>query len=150
MIENDVTAIQACFPEVYFACHTRHATQSDSPPGLTQRDGTLLAHIAGLEPVEARDLARHLGRAKSTLSAAIKKLVKMGLITATSPAGDARRKVLAVTADGRACIAKSSVLETPRLTAALRSMEVRDREIAVEGLRLLAAACRRLMDEEGK
>ena len=150
MIAKHVASIQACFPEVYFACHTRHATQSDAPPGLTQRDGTLLAHIAGLEPVEAGDLARHLGRAKSTLSAAIKKLVKMGLIAASSPAGDARRKVLAVTAEGRACIAKSSVLETPRLNKALRSMPVRDREVAVEGLRLLAAACRRLMEDEGK
>lgn len=150
MIDNDVASIQACFPEVYFACHTRHATQSDSPPGLTQRDGTLLAHIAGLEPVESGDLSHHLGRAKSTLSAAIKKLAKMGLITASSPAADARRKVLAVTAAGRACIAKSSVLETPRLKAALRSMPQRDRQTAVEGLRLLAAACRQLMEREGK
>ena len=101
MIENDVAAIQACFPEVYFACHTRHATQADAPKGLTQRDGTLLAHIAGLEPVESGELARHLGRTKTTLSAAIQKLVRMGLITASSPVGDARRKILAVTAEWR-------------------------------------------------
>jgi DNA-binding MarR family transcriptional regulator len=150
VIENHVAAIQACFPEVYFACHTRHATQADAPKGLTQRDGTLLAHIAGLQPVESGELARHLGRAKSTLSAAIQKLVRMGLITASPPAGDARRKILAVTAEGRACIAKSSVLETPRLTAALGSMPERDRETAVRGLQLLAAACRRLMKEKGK
>ena len=48
MLEKNVALIQACFPEVYFTCHSRHAGFAGNH-GLTPRDGSLLAHIAGLD-----------------------------------------------------------------------------------------------------
>ena len=63
VLEKNVALIQACFPEFYFTCHSRHAGFAGNH-GLTPRDGSLLAHIAGLDGIETGNLARHLGRAK--------------------------------------------------------------------------------------
>lgn len=141
VLAKTVAQIQACFPEIYFTCHTHHAN-AESPYGLTPRDSTLLAHIAGLDGIETGDLARHLGRAKSTLSAALKKLESNNLITVERPPGDARRRRLRITETGRACISQTSVLETNILTEVLASMPQADQQAAAQGLQLLAAACR--------
>lgn len=141
VLEKNIAQIQACFPEVYFTCHSRHA-HADDNHGLSPRDGTLLAHIAGQDGIETNQLARHLGRAKSTLSAALKKLEAHGLIVLEKPNEDARRRHLRITAAGRECISKTSVLETDRLAAVLQSMPETHQQAAVKGLQLLAAACR--------
>ena len=143
VLEKNVAQIQACFPEVYFTCHSRHAGPEDNH-GLSPRDGTLLAHIAGQDGIETNQLARHLGRAKSTLSAALKKLEAHGLILLERPSADARRRQLRITPAGRECISRTSVLETDRLVAVLASKPEQDQQAAVNGLQLLAAACRTL------
>lgn len=143
VLEKNVAQIQACFPEVYFTCHSRHVGADDNY-GLSPRDGTLLAHIAGQDGIETNQLARHLGRAKSTLSAALKKLDAHGLIVVERPDADARRRQLRITPAGRECISRTSVLETDRLAAVLASMPEKDQQAAVHGLQLLAAACRAL------
>lgn len=93
---KNIAQIQACFPEIYFTCHSRRAGADDNH-GLSPRDGTLLAHIAGQDGIEPGMLARHLGRAKSTLSAALKKLETYGLIVLERPGADARRRLLRIT-----------------------------------------------------
>lgn len=149
VIDSQVATVQACYPEIYFACHTVHA-EPDSPAGLTVRDGTLLAHIAALDGIEMGALARHLGRAKSTLSPALRKLETLQLIEVEVPAGDARRRRLRITPEGRASISRTSVLETGRVTGVLQSMTAKDRELALQGLAILAAACRKYMEREGE
>lgn len=140
MLSQNITQIQACFPEIYFACHSAHNAQDLL--GLTPRDGTLLAHIASLDGMESGELARHLGRAKSTLSAALKKLEGLGLLLVERPAGDGRRRVLRITGKGREYVSRTSVLETERLGAVLRLLSETDQAAAVRGLQILAAACR--------
>lgn len=142
MLAQNVALIQACFPEIYFACHTRHPQPEDNC-GLTPRDSSLLAHIAGLDGIEPANLARHLGRAKSTLSAALKKLEALGLIVLDRPGNDARRRLLRITPAGRDCISRTSVLETDRLMAILKTLTKADQQAAVHGLQLLAGACRK-------
>ncbi|MBI2686669.1 MAG: winged helix-turn-helix transcriptional regulator [Acidobacteria bacterium] len=143
VLANNVALIQACFPEIYFACHTRHADPGENC-GLTPRDGTLLAHIAGLDGIEPAGLARHLGRAKSTLSPALKKLESLGFIELRRPHNDGRRRLLRITPAGRDCVSRTSVLETDRLSTILSTLTMADQHAAVQGLQLLAAACRRV------
>ena len=146
MLSKNIAQIQACFPEIYFACHTSH--QAEDLLGLTARDGTLLAHIAGLDGIETGALARHLGRAKSTLSAALKKLEALGLVLVERPAGDGRRRVLRITEKGREYVSRTSVLETDRLRAVLGLLGESDQAAAVRGLQILAAACRTFQGEK--
>lgn len=146
MLSKNIAQIQACFPEIYFACHTRH--HSEDLLGLTARDGTLLAHIAGLDGIETGALARHLGRAKSTLSAALKKLEALGLVLVERPVGDGRRRVLRITEMGREYVSRTSVLETERLGAVLGLLGAEEQLAAVRGLQILAAACRAYQGEK--
>jgi DNA-binding MarR family transcriptional regulator len=149
VIEQQTAMIQACYPEIYFACHVDHRSGDSTGGALSARDGSLLAHIAGLDGCDATRLARHLGRAKSTLSPALKKFEAMGLIAVHVPAGDARRKCLRITAAGRRIISGTSVLERGRLCAVLELMPAEDRQQAVKGMELIAAACRAFMAKEG-
>ncbi len=54
----------------------------------------------------ATDISNAIGRPKNTISRAVHKLLKMGLITRTSKKDDARIQVLAMTAKGKRFYAK--------------------------------------------
>ena len=136
--EKNFALIQACFPEVYFTCHSRNAGSAGNH-GLTPRDGTPLAHMAGLDGIETGKLDRHLGRAKSNLFATLKKLEAYGLIALERPGRDSRRRLLRITPAGRECISQTSVLVTDRLAAILASTPGQDQQAEVNGLQLPVA-----------
>ncbi len=147
MLNKQVAQIQAFYPEIYFACHANHKRRKQVPSGLTPRDGSLLAHISALEGIETGSLAKHLGLAKSTLSAALHKLKSFGLIEFEVPAGDGRRRKLHITRRGKNYISETSVLETERVRKVLSKMKPAERLLALQGMELLAAACRKLLQE---
>src|SRR5690349_15278402 len=96
---SDLTRrIQRAYPQLYLACHVRHAP--GKPHGLGERDGAVLAHLDELSPVTAGELARHLGVGPSTVTEAIDHLVELGLATRGRAAGDRRRVELRITRDG--------------------------------------------------
>ena len=140
-MEDDVLAILRCYPQIYLACHVEHRTRSSSPTGLTARDGTLLAHIdeGGSSPAR---LARHLGIARSTLSAALARLEAGGLLRLEPHPSDARRRIIQLTQAGREAVARDSVLDPERVESLLGRLSPPERRRAVEGLALLAAAAR--------
>lgn len=127
------------YPRIYVACHVDHRARRGQGPAVSARDQTILAHVpsAGLRP---QDLARHLHVAPSTLSAALKRLASLELITLTAPSHDRRARVIRLTEAGKAALSETSVLESTRVRAALVRLRGEDRAAVVRGLELLADA----------
>lgn len=140
-IDRAVQVVQVCFPQVYLACHTRHQRKRSTEHRLSQRDAAILAHLDERRAMRPSELARHLGVARSTLSEALKRLVRLGFVSATSGMSQ-RTMAVILTPQGVRAIRDTSVLETDRLRAALRTKSARDRAIIVAGMSRLAAACR--------
>lgn len=80
------------------------------------------------------------------MSAALKRLARLGYVAIRRDDDDARRVQLRLTARGVRAMGDSSVLETGRVRALLRHLTPAERRRAVEGLALLARAAGRLMD----
>lgn len=135
-------AVLRAYPQIYFACHVEHRTRASSPSGLTSRDASLLAHVDDPEGSGPAALARHLGVAPSTLSAALARLAGQGLLALDEDEADARRRRVRLTGAGRDALVAASVLDPNRLATVLAGMGASDRRKAVEGLTLLAAAAR--------
>jgi DNA-binding MarR family transcriptional regulator len=141
---RDVAAVQRYYPQIYLACHTQHQRRRTSAVPLTAHESSILAHLSEREPMRASDLARHLGVARSTLSAALKRLTRLGYIARDSDEGDRRAASLLLSPQGVQAMQGGSVLETARVAALLERLPPRDRSTAIRGLSLLASAARAL------
>jgi len=139
-----VEEIQRCYPQIYLACHTRHVRASSTPHRLSARDSSLLIHLSPTEPRTPGELAAHMGVGASTLSAAIRRLAGLGYLRRTQDPSDRRAAALTLTEQGAKAMAATSVLDASRLAALLALLSEKERERAVEGMRLLAEASRRL------
>ncbi len=141
-MDKDLIAVLRAYPQIYLACHVEHRTRASSPSGLTSRDSALLAHVDDPGGSSPAALARHLGVAPSTLSAALTRLGGQRLLTLDEDEADARRRLVRLTAAGRSALAENSVLDPERLAAVMAGMGADERRKAVAGLTLLAAAAR--------
>lgn len=142
--ERAIERIQFCYPQVYYACHTRHDRRRSTAAHLSGRDSTILVHLDRRTPTTLSELARHLDLSRSTLSEAVAKLDALGYVVKARPAagGDRRQVGLALTRKGVAAVRASSVLEAGRLQGVLARLSPEERTAAVAGLELLARACR--------
>ena len=141
ILSEALVRVQAAYPRIYLACHTRHQNARTTPHKLSQRDATLLAHLDENSPLPQRLLARHVGVAKSTLSEALSGLEDLGYIRRTA---SGRAAVLVRTKLGTQAMSQGSVLESERLGRLLLALNVSQRRRAVEGLELLANASRKM------
>lgn len=137
---RDVRIVQTAYPQIYFACHTRHVRRASTATQLSATDSTLLAHLDEEAPVRATALAKHLGLAASTLSAAIARLAELGYVIQRRDAGDRRAVQLLLSAKGAAAMQASSVLESGRVKKMLDVLNPAERRRALDGLSLLAKA----------
>jgi DNA-binding MarR family transcriptional regulator len=144
-LRADVLEVQRCYPRIYLACHTEHVRASTGA-ALSQRDGSILAHLREDELTSQADLARHLNVTPATVSEALKKLAGLGYVEATSDLDDERRKRVSLTERGAQAMSASSVLEARRVEALLAGLDEDARRRAVEGLRLLADAALAMRD----
>lgn len=141
--DRDVRMVQVAYPQIYFACHTRHVRRASTATRLSATDSTLLAHLDERQGVRPTALARHLGVAASTLSAAIARLAKLGYVVQRSDAKDRRAIELLLSEKGAAAMQASSVLESARVKRMLAKLTPAERRRALEGLGLLAKAARK-------
>lgn len=139
---RDVRLVQVAYPQIYFACHTRHIRRASTPERLSAADSTLLAHLDERRPVRSTELARHLGVANSTLSAAIARLARQGYVIQARAAGDRRAIELRLSGQGAAAMQASSVLDSSLVKKMLEHLKPADRTRALDGLALLARAAR--------
>lgn len=142
-LDRAIERIQFCYPQVYFACHTRHDRARSTASHLSARDSEILVHLDRRLPLTLSELAAHMDLARSTLSEAVKKLEALGYIgKAPHAARDRRHVSLVLTKKGVDAVRANSVLESRRLRAVLSMLSKRDQAAAVGGLELLARACR--------
>jgi DNA-binding MarR family transcriptional regulator len=139
---RDVRLVQVAYPQIYFACHTRHVRRASTATRLSATDSTLLAHLDEDEPVRAMSLAKHLGLAGSTLSAAIARLAALGYVVQRRNSKDGRAIDLLLSATGAAAMQASSVLDSARVNRMLGQLNAAERKRALEGLGVLARAAR--------
>jgi len=142
MSDRAVRAVQRWYPQIYFACHTRHQRAASSETRLSAHDSAILAHLDEERPIAAAALARHLGVGAPSLSATLSRLATLGYIVRTPRAGDRRVADLRLSKAGGRAMASSSVLEAPRVAAVLRELSDDEQRLALEGLALLARAAR--------
>lgn len=140
---RDVRLVQVAYPQIYFACHTRHVRRASNATRLSAADSTLLAHLDEDEAVRATALAKHLGLAASTLSAAIGRLAALGYVNQRRSAGDGRAVDLLLSPKGAAAMQASSVLESVRVKKMLSTLTAAERRWALDGLALLGRAARK-------
>jgi DNA-binding MarR family transcriptional regulator len=140
--DQAVELIQFAYPQIYYACHTRHERRKSNVFRLSARDSDILVHLDRRAATRVTALARHLEVAASTLSAAVTRLETLGYVAKARDGRDRRSVSLLLTPVGAAAVRGTSVLEAARIGAALRRLTARERARAVEGLKLLAGACR--------
>ena len=145
-MKRDVRLVQTCYPQIYLACHRSHPSRSANG-GVTARDSSLLAHLDERHPTTPSELARHLGVGKPTLSAAVKRLARLGYIRVERNARDRRVTHLRLASAGVEAMRKSSVLEPERVQRLLRMLSTTERRAALDGLALLARAARQVRQE---
>ena len=150
-IDQAIERVQFSYPQVYFACHTRHERRRSSAVRLSARDAEILVHLDRAVPSTLSELARHMDLARSTLSEAVTALEALGYVTKSDAAGRDRRHIgVVLTARGVEAVRSSSVLEAWRLRVVLNRLPERDRAAAVRGLDLLARASRPAPSRKGR
>jgi len=145
---RDVRMVQVAYPQIYFACHTRHVRRASTATQLSATDSTLLAHLDEEHAVRATALAKHLGLAASTLSAAIARLAQLGYVTQRRGAKDGRVIDLLLSAKGAAAMQASSVLDSDRVRRMLAHLSPAERKRALDGLAVLGKAARMAQGEK--
>jgi DNA-binding MarR family transcriptional regulator len=142
-VDAAAEVVQFAFPQIYFACHTRHARRRSAAATLSDRDAQILAHLDREEAMTLTNLAAHLGLSASTLSEAVTHLAALDFVRKTrNTAGDRRSVAIVLTPKGVGAVRGSSVLETTRLRRVLGRLSPRERESAAGALAVLARACR--------
>jgi DNA-binding MarR family transcriptional regulator len=144
MAADPVAAVQRHYPQIYLACHVDHVRAASTSFRLSAKDSAVLAHLDERRGLTAGRLARHLGVAASTLSAAIQRLGRLGYITRTPRPRDRRTVDLRLTALGSEAMAATSVLDRRRVASLLGRLSAPESRRAVAGLALLARAANEL------
>jgi len=139
-----IEVVQRCYPQIYLACHVRHIRAASTAHHLSANDSSLLVHLHPVEPMTPTALAAHMGVGASTLSAAIRRLARLGYLHRGQSSHDRRAAALTLTAQGSKAMAATSVLDSERVGALLSELTVSERRRALDGLELLAKACRNL------
>ncbi len=143
-MKRDVLAVLVAYPQIWHTCHTHHKRGDRTGDPLTDRESSVLAHVSAFSPASPKALAKHMGITKATLSAVIDRLLEKGLLDRRQHPRDRRRHELTLTREGERAVLDGSVLDFGRVERALKSLPARKRNLAVEGISLLAAACREL------
>jgi MarR family transcriptional regulator, organic hydroperoxide resistance regulator len=146
MDDDDIFEVQRLYPQIYVACHTDHVRAVSTKWRISSQDASILVHLDREEGLSPRALAGHLGVAPSTLSAAISRLSKLGYLVAERNNRDKRRRELRLTERGAEAISATSVLDARRVRELLKHLKPEQRRQALNGLRLLAQAARKLRD----
>ena len=146
MRDELVFELQRLYPQIYLACHVNHLRASSTDWRLSSHDSSILAHLKSSEGTSPRALAAHFGVVPSTLSAALKRLSRLGYIVSEPATADRRRRELRLTKRGAEAMAGTSVLDARRVRQLLEKLSAHEREEAIRGLALFAKAARALKE----
>ncbi len=143
-ILDAVRQVLTLYPQIYFACHTRHVRDPDSHRLLSRHQASILDHLDELDPTTVNDLARHMGVTPATMSLAIDRLERKGYVVRARDGVDRRRVHVRLTSAGVRIREASSVLDPSRVETLLARLTDSERDAAIRGLALLATAAHRV------
>ncbi len=145
-----VFEIQRLYPQIFHACHTRHVRRRSTPFALTERDSALLAHVDRRYGIAASDLARHMGVGEPTMSAAVRRLERLGYVTRKPRSRDRRTIEIRLTEAGAQALSAGSVLDAERVRLVVERLTPDERRTAIAGLEFLSRAARAIPRKEGR
>lgn len=140
MNDDGVAQILKYYPQIYFACHTRHVRDPQTNQELSAHQVSILDHLDAVEAVTLSELAEHMGVTNATMSLNVDRLQRHGYVSRNRDPGDKRRTLLRLTEAGVRIRAANSVLDPKRVAALLQRLPIKERAQALDGLRLLATA----------
>jgi DNA-binding MarR family transcriptional regulator len=145
---RDIQTILRLYPQMFFACHRRHAPNRNARRRVNANQARILDHLDAATPTDLHTLARHMGVTASTMSLNIDRLESAGYVRRRRDRRDARRIELRLSAAGRRIQEQQrQVLDAGRVAAVIGRLKASERRKALEGLRLLAAAAREIGSE---
>jgi MarR family transcriptional regulator, organic hydroperoxide resistance regulator len=139
-VRDPVDQLMACYPRIYFACHTRHVADPRRNRLLSSHQASVLDHLDELDPTGLLTLAAHMGVTASTMSLTIDRLARGGYVVRSPDPSDGRRVNLRLTKAGARIKSEKSVLDPQRVRAVLEQLTPQERRAALHGLALLARA----------
>lgn len=139
-MQAQVRELMKYYPQIYFACHTRHVRDPRRNLVLSAHQASVLDHLDEIEATDLRTLATHMGVTDSTMSLTVNRLVRQGYVSRNRDPRDARRVNLLLTRAGVRIKSEKSVLDPVRVQAVLEQLSEQERESALGGLALLARA----------
>jgi DNA-binding MarR family transcriptional regulator len=128
------------YPQIYFACHRRHARDARARRILSANQASILDHLDEVTPTNLRSLAKHMGVTASTMSLNVDRLEAAGYVRRERSHSDARQIELRLTTAGGRLKQQQSVLEPELVGALLKRLKEPERVRALEGLKSLADA----------
>ena len=135
--------LMTLYPQIYFACHTRHVVDPESRRLLSRHQASILDHLDEIDPTSVNELARHMGVTPATMSLAIDRLERKGYVARARDSADKRRVHVRLTSAGVRMRDATSVLDRSRVEDLLARLNERERQTAIHGLTLLATAAQR-------
>ena len=135
------------YPKIFFACHTRHVRDPQSGRLLSRHQASVLDHLDEVDPITLNGLARHMGVTSGTMSLTIDRLERKGYVVRLRDVADRRRVHVRLTTAGVRVRDASSVLDPPLVEAMVARLTDEERDAAIRGLGLLAAAAQAQMGE---
>jgi MarR family 2-MHQ and catechol resistance regulon transcriptional repressor len=131
---SDTERFEGAYRRLWLSLHRPDAAD------LSQHELGLLHHVPAEGGIALSALAQHLALPKSTASVLVKALERRGFLRRARDARDERRLAIALTPAGQARVAADTVLNTPRLAAALEQLSPAARRALLKGVEQLAAA----------
>ncbi|MBZ5507802.1 MAG: MarR family winged helix-turn-helix transcriptional regulator [Acidobacteriia bacterium] len=147
-MQDSVRQLMTFYPQIYFACHTRHVRDPRSNTVLSAHQASVLDHLDEIEPTNLRTLAGHMGVTASTMSITINRLVRQRYVVRKRATQDARQVHLLLTPSGVRIKSEKSVLDPALVNALLEQLGANERKQALHGLGLLAHAAHKAMQNK--
>lgn len=129
--------IQNLYPQIYFHCHQKHGNKTTNEQSITDRDISILVHIATKEYKLLTQLADHLNLSMATLSEATSKLEYYGYIDIQEDPEDKRKRKISITLKGKHAIQQNSVLSYEKLEEITKRLSTHDMEQISSAFKLL-------------
>lgn len=147
-MQDSVHQLMTFYPQIYFACHTRHVRDRRSNTVLSAHQASVLDHLDEIEPTNLRTLAAHMGVTASTMSITVNRLVRQRYVVRKRATHDARQVHLLLTRAGVRIKAEKSVLDPSLVKSLLEQLSADERKKALRGLGLLAQAAHKAMQSK--
>ena len=139
-LTEEVDMLMNLYPKIYFACHTKHIIDPKTKEKLTKNQISILDHLDPEIPISLYELATHLGVTPSTMSITINRLEQGKFLMRKKSKKDGRKVEIVLTSKGVDIRKTNSVLDYEYVLSMLERLSGKERQLALQGLNLLASA----------